>query len=136
MLAPPPDLVLPGGGTCQVPDVAYGASWASGAARPPGGDTLLITYTDVCVHGTAISVQGFGVVGYRPGGNVLTGRTRLFSSPGGLPFQITSARRSSPTATSTCSPRCATPRRSASATAAASGPRCRPRGVARPKLTY
>ncbi|TQM69252.1 hypothetical protein FHX41_2940 [Actinomadura hallensis] len=87
MLAPPPGLVLPGGGTCQVPDVAYGASWASGAARPPGGDTLLITYTDVCVHGATISVQGFGVVGYRPGGNVLTGRTRLFSSPGGLPFQ-------------------------------------------------
>ncbi|WP_165970780.1 DUF4185 domain-containing protein, partial [Actinomadura sp. 6K520] len=53
----------------------------------PGTSTLLIAYTDVCVHGTTISTQGFGLVTYRPAGNVLTGRTRLFTSPGGLPFQ-------------------------------------------------
>ena len=87
MLAAPPGLVLPGGGACHVPGTAYGASWASGAARPPGTADLLITYTDVCVHGTAITTQGFGLVAYHPGRNVLTGRTRVFSSPGGLPFQ-------------------------------------------------
>ncbi|WP_165950562.1 DUF4185 domain-containing protein, partial [Actinomadura sp. GC306] len=87
MLSAPPGLVLPGGASCQVPGTAYGASWASGAARPPGASTLLIAYTDVCVHGATISTQGFGLVTYRPAGNVLTGRTRLFTSPGGLPFQ-------------------------------------------------
>ncbi|XRQ15155.1 hypothetical protein ACN3XK_30995 [Actinomadura welshii] len=87
MLGAPPGLVLPGGRPCHVPGSAYSASWASGAAAPPGTGTLLITYTDVCVHGTTISTQGFGVVTYRPGGNALTGRARPFASPAGLPFQ-------------------------------------------------
>ena len=87
MLAAPPGLALPDGRPCRVPGTAYGASWASGAARPPGTRTLLIAYTDVCVHGTTISTQGFGLVAYRPDGHSLTGRTRLFTSPAGLPFQ-------------------------------------------------
>ncbi|MFG2089491.1 hypothetical protein [Spirillospora sp. NPDC048824] len=87
MLGAPPGLVLPGGRACHIPGTAYGASWASGAARPPGTATLLIAYTDVCVHGTTISTQGFGLVTYRPDGHALTGRARLFNSPAGLPFQ-------------------------------------------------
>lgn len=87
MLGAPPGLVLPGGRPCHIPGTAYSASWASGAARPPGTGTLLITYTDVCVHGTTISTQGFGLVTYRPAGHALTGRTRLFTAPAGLPFQ-------------------------------------------------
>ncbi|MCQ0013179.1 DUF4185 domain-containing protein [Actinomadura madurae] len=86
-LGTPPGLVLPGGAPCRVPGTAYSASWVSGAARPPGTGALLVAYTDVCVHGTTISTQGFGLVEYRPGENALTGRARVFSLPAGLPFQ-------------------------------------------------
>ncbi|MFD0690133.1 hypothetical protein [Actinomadura fibrosa] len=87
MLSPPSGLVLPGGAPCQVPGTAYSASWVSGAARPPGTDEVLLTFTDVCVQGTTISTQGFGLVTYRPADNTLHGRIRLFSAPAGLPFQ-------------------------------------------------
>lgn len=87
LLAAPSGLVLPGGAPCHVPGAAYGASWASGAARMPGSGTVLITYTDVCVRRDTISTQGFGAVEYRPGGHTLHGRTRLFTAPGGLPPQ-------------------------------------------------
>ncbi|WP_030168688.1 hypothetical protein [Spirillospora albida] len=87
LLAPPDGLVLPGGAPCRVPGAAYSASWASGAARVPGSDAVLITYTDVCVRRDTIATQGFGVVEYRPGDRVVEGRTRLFTAPAGLPAQ-------------------------------------------------
>ncbi len=87
LLGRPPGLVLPGGRPCHVPGAAYGASWVSGAARPPGTGALLITYTDVCVTAGSISTQGFGMVEYRPARNALTELARPFTAPGGLPFQ-------------------------------------------------
>ncbi|MFB4310270.1 hypothetical protein [Actinomadura sp. GTD37] len=87
LLGAPPGLVLPGGRPCHDPGTAYSASWVSGAARRPGTGTLLITYTDVCVTAASISTQGFGMVEYRPGRGVLTGRATPFTAPGGLPFQ-------------------------------------------------
>jgi len=87
LLGPPPGLVLTGGRPCHVPGAAYSASWVSGAARPPRADTVLITYTDVCVTAASISTQGFGMVEYRAARNALTGRATPFTAPGGLPFQ-------------------------------------------------
>ncbi|WP_165978695.1 DUF4185 domain-containing protein, partial [Actinomadura darangshiensis] len=86
-LGTPPGLVLPGGTPCRIPGSAYSASWVSGAARPPGTGTLLIAYTDVCVQQTSIATQGFGLVQYRPAGNTLTGRAKVFAAPSLPPQQ-------------------------------------------------
>ncbi|MFD0852056.1 hypothetical protein ACFQ07_07480, partial [Actinomadura adrarensis] len=72
---------------CHIPGTAYSASWISGVAPIPATDTLLITYTDVCVHGQTISTQAFGLVQYRPTTNALGPQTRPYTTPTGLPFQ-------------------------------------------------
>ncbi|MDL4812641.1 hypothetical protein [Actinomadura opuntiae] len=88
LLATPPGLLLPGGAPCHVPGTAYSASWISGAARLPDGSVLL-TYTDVCAQSTTITTQGYGIAAYRPADGTLHGQTRVFTLPGGLPFQLT-----------------------------------------------
>jgi hypothetical protein len=87
LLPVPPGLILPGGTPCHLPGTAYSASWVSGVARQPGTDTLLLTYTDMCVNQQAITPQAFGLVQYRPSEGALGGQTRVFSALGGLPFQ-------------------------------------------------
>jgi hypothetical protein len=89
LLATPPGLQLPGGAPCHIPGTAYSASWISGAAPLPADGTVLLTYTDVCVHGTTITPQGYGIAAYRPADRTLHGQTRVFTVPGGLPFQLT-----------------------------------------------
>ncbi|WP_433252237.1 hypothetical protein [Actinomadura nitritigenes] len=89
LLPTPPGLQLPGGAPCHIPGTAYSASWISGATPLPGDGTVLLTYTDVCVHGTTITPQGYGIAAYRPADRTLHGQTRVFTVPGGLPFQLT-----------------------------------------------
>ncbi|WP_395110118.1 hypothetical protein [Actinomadura sp. SCN-SB] len=72
---------------CTIPGNAYSASWISGVTTIPGTDTLLITHNDVCVQGTTISNQAFGLVQYRPATNALGPQARVFTTPTGLPFQ-------------------------------------------------
>jgi hypothetical protein len=62
----------------------YAARWSSGVVREPPsahpGD-FLITYTDVCVHGStgAIITDGFGVVEYNPAANTLGAYHEVFA---------------------------------------------------------
>ncbi|WP_344274574.1 hypothetical protein, partial [Actinomadura napierensis] len=88
LLGTPPGLVLPGGVPCHLPGTAYSASWISGATRLPADGTVLLTYTDVCAHGATITAQGYGIAAYRPADGTLNGQTRVFTLPGGLPFQL------------------------------------------------
>ncbi|QKG19068.1 hypothetical protein [Actinomadura verrucosospora] len=88
LLPTPPGLQLPGGAPCHIPGTAYSASWISGAAPLHRDGTVLLTYTDVCVHGLTITAQGYGIAAYRPASRTLQGPTRVFTVPGGLPFQL------------------------------------------------
>jgi hypothetical protein len=60
----------------------YTARWPSGAAQEPSwanpGD-FLISYTDVCVEGSTILTEGFGVVEYDPATNTLGSYYDIFT---------------------------------------------------------
>jgi len=59
----------------------YAARWSSGVVREPLSPDFLITYTDVCVEGSAdtILTEGFGVVSYNPSTNALGSYQDVFT---------------------------------------------------------
>lgn len=81
-LSTPAGLVTSAGQPCDAANGAYAASWISGVARVPSSTDLLITFNDYCVQtGTAPAFlhEGFGLVQYDPGANILSSEIRVFS---------------------------------------------------------
>jgi hypothetical protein len=85
----PQRLLLPGSVLPCAGAGAYPASWISGVAAEPAADTashLLISYDDYCVTGNAgaLTAEGFGLIEYDPGRNLLSLPATVFGSVPGL----------------------------------------------------